>query len=293
MSLQINDRLLWPGGKRKALTLSYDDGISQDRRLLKLLNEQGVKCTFNLNSGLLGMEGRVSAGKKEVSHNKIGKEEIVSLYAGHEIASHGRFHTSLTGMDSARCVQEILPCRQELEEITGQPLTGYAYAFGAFDDTIISALKSCGIVYARTIEATHRFDIPSDFFRWNPTCHHDDENLSGLVKEFLSDDKYFSFYSPAKLFFLWGHSYEFDQNDNWEHMEGFIKETAGREDVYYATNAEICQYVEAYRRLVFSADSSMVYNPSCITLWLGGTFTEETLEVKPGAIVKLQEPVDM
>ena len=76
-------------------------------------------------------------------------------------------------------------------------------------------------------------------------------------------------------------------------MEGFIKETAGREDVYYATNAEICQYVEAYRRLVFSADSSMVYNPSCITLWLGGTFTEETLEVKPGAIVKLQEPVDM
>ena len=113
------------------------------------------------------------------------------------------------------------------------------------------------------------------------------------MKEFLSDDKYFSFYSPAKLFFLWGHSYEFDQNDNWEHMEGFIKETAGREDVYYATNAEICQYVEAYRRLVFSADSSMVYNPSCITLWLGGTFTEETLEVKPGAIVKLQEPVDM
>lgn len=293
MSLQINDRLLWPGGRKKALTLSYDDGITQDRRLLRLLNEYGEKCTFNLNSGLLGMEGRVSAGKKEVPHNKIDRSEIVSLYAGHEIASHGRFHTSLTGMDIARCVQEILPCRQELEEITGQPLTGYAYAFGACDDTIISALKSCGIVYARTIESTHKFDIPSDFYRWNPTCHHDDESLPGLVKEFLSEDQYFSFYSPAKLFYVWGHSYEFDQNDNWEHMEEFVKETAGREDVFYATNGEIYRYVEAYRRLVFSADSSMVYNPSCITLWLGGTFSEDILEVKPGTVVKLREPVDM
>lgn len=75
MSLQINDRLLWPGGKRKALTLSYDDGISQDRRLLKLLNEQGVKCTFNLNSGLLGMEGRVSAGKKRFPTTKSEKRK--------------------------------------------------------------------------------------------------------------------------------------------------------------------------------------------------------------------------
>lgn len=293
MSLQINDRLLWPGGKRKALTLSYDDGIDQDRRLLKLLNKYGEKCTFNLNSGLLGTKGRVSAGKKEVPHNKIDKAEITSLYAGHEIAAHGKYHESLTGMDTARCAQEILLCRQELEEIVKQPLTGYAYAFGACDEQIIAALRTCGIVYARTIEATHSFDIPSDFLRWNPTCHHDDERLFALAEEFLSDSMYFSFYSPAKLFYVWGHSYEFDQNDNWERMEKFVKETSGREDVFYATNGEIWKYVDAYRRLVFSTDSAVVYNPSCISVWLGGTFTKEVVEVKPGQTARLPEPVNM
>lgn len=293
MSLQINDRLLWPGGKRKALTFSYDDGITQDYRLLELLNQYGEKCTFNLNSGLLGTQGTVAAGKKEVSHNKIGKEEIMSCYVGHEIASHGRYHMSLTGMDSARCAQEILTCRQELEEITGHPLTGYAYAFGACDDHIVAALKTCGIVYARTIEATHKFDIPDDFLKWNPTCHHDDERLFELAEEFLSDEMYFSFFSPAKLFYVWGHSYEFDQNDNWEHMEEFLRYMSGRDDVWYAVNGEIWQYVQAYRRLVFSADSTYVYNPSCISVWLGGIFTKSYIEVKPGETVRLPNPLNM
>ena len=54
MSLQINDRMLFPGGKKKAFTLSYDDGITQDRRLIGILDRYRVKATFNLNSGLFG-----------------------------------------------------------------------------------------------------------------------------------------------------------------------------------------------------------------------------------------------
>lgn len=64
MSFQINDRLYWPEGKRKAFTLSYDDGIEQDRRLVRMMNERKVRGTFNLNSGLFGRKGRVAAGKK-------------------------------------------------------------------------------------------------------------------------------------------------------------------------------------------------------------------------------------
>ena len=43
---------LYPNAKRKAFTLSYDDGITQDRRLVELFNRCKVKATFNLN-GLL------------------------------------------------------------------------------------------------------------------------------------------------------------------------------------------------------------------------------------------------
>ena len=42
---------IFPGGKRKAFTLSYDDAWPEDRPLIKLMNEYGIKGTFNLNSG--------------------------------------------------------------------------------------------------------------------------------------------------------------------------------------------------------------------------------------------------
>ena len=42
---------MWEG-KKKAVTFSYDDGVTQDRRLVELLNRYGLKATFNLNSGI-------------------------------------------------------------------------------------------------------------------------------------------------------------------------------------------------------------------------------------------------
>lgn len=293
MSLQINDRLLFPGGKRKAFTLSYDDGITQDRRLVELFNRYGVKGTFNLNSGLFGKEGVVAAGKKEVSHIKITAEEAVELYRGHEVAAHGQYHECMAGMDTARCVDEILPSRKALEEMTGRPVTGYAYAFGAYDENVLNALEACGIIYARTITSTHNFDIPKNFLIWNPTCHHDDEKIFDLTEEFLSDRLCFNLLTPAKLFYVWGHSYEFDQCENWDHLEKFIGMVAGRADVWYATNGEIREYVEAFRRLVISAGGRTVYNPSAVPVWIGGTFTAESVEVKPGEVAELIPPVDM
>ena len=293
MSFQVNDRLYWPEGKKKAFTVSYDDGIEQDRRLIQMMNERGIRGTFNLNSGLLGRKGRVAAGKKEVDHIKVPAEEITELYAGHEIAAHGVYHESMFGMDTARCTEEILTCRKELEQITGRPLTGFAYAFGAVDENILKAVRLSGISYARTITATHKFDIPQDFLKWDPTCHHDDENVMNLADTFLSDDFYFSMYSPAKLFYVWGHSYEFDQNDNWDHMDQLLDKVSGKKDVWYATNGQIRSYVEAYRQLIFSVDSTKVYNPSCISVWLGGIFSGQTVEVKPGEITELLPAVEI
>lgn len=293
MSLQINDRMLWPDGRTRALTLSYDDGISQDRRLLDLLNRYQVKGTFNLNAGLFGQTGTVAAGKREAAHDKIAAGEIPALYAGHEVAIHGYYHSCMYAMDQARCAREVLSCRLSLEEILKQPLTGFAYAFGVWDENILAALKTCGITYARTIKSTHSFEIPKDFLLWDPTCHHDDERLFELAEKFLSHEPVFSFFGPARLFYVWGHSYEFDQNDNWDHMENFLEKVSGRKEIWYATNQEIRQYVDAYYRLVFSADGSMVYNPSARSVWLGGMFTDHAVEAKPGVVTPLLPPVSM
>ena len=40
----------FPGGKEKAVTLSYDDGYPTDIKLSEIITKSGLKCTFNLNS---------------------------------------------------------------------------------------------------------------------------------------------------------------------------------------------------------------------------------------------------
>ena len=47
---------MW-NGKNKAVTFSYDDGIEQDKRLVDIFNTYGLKCTFNLNSGIMNEKG--------------------------------------------------------------------------------------------------------------------------------------------------------------------------------------------------------------------------------------------
>lgn len=288
MSLQMHDRLLWPEGRRKAFTVSYDDGVTQDIRLIELLNRYGIKGTFNLNSGLLGQSGMINVGKKPATHNKVRPEEVKSIYAGHEIASHGLYHTTICNTDSTRCLNEILTCRKELEALMEQPLTGYAYAFGGYDNTVLEALKDCGITYARTIKATYNFDIPENFLIWNPTCHHDDEMLPQLTERFLKDTSPFPL---LKLFYVWGHCYEFDQNDNWDHIEGFLERMSGHEDIWYATNGEIESYVSAYRRLVFSVDGRFVYNPTCTSVWVGAIGSDTVVEIKSGCVTTLPAPI--
>ena len=46
-------RKLYPGGRKKAFNITYDDGVWQDIPFVALLNKYGLKGTFNLNSELM------------------------------------------------------------------------------------------------------------------------------------------------------------------------------------------------------------------------------------------------
>ena len=85
----------FPGGARRAVTLSFDDGTNNDRRLVEAFNRHGIKATFNLVAGRLGLDGYVT------------RDEIASLYAGHEVASHGWMHLNLDYLDPYRRLAEI------------------------------------------------------------------------------------------------------------------------------------------------------------------------------------------
>ena len=88
--------ILYPYGLRKALTLSYDDGVETDIELIRILDEYGILATFNLNSGWFAPEGTVyPAG---TIYRRMSESAIKALYAGgrHEVASHALTHASLS-----------------------------------------------------------------------------------------------------------------------------------------------------------------------------------------------------
>lgn len=234
---------LFPGECRKALTLSYDDGVRQDYKLVEIMNKYAIKGTFHLNGGLLGASGRVS------------EDEIIDLYSGHEISAHGLTHQSLTECPREKIISEIIGDREILERLTGRIIRGMSYAYGSVNDFSVEILKCLGVEYARMVQTTGDFYIPDDFMRWRGTCHHS-ERLLEHTKRFIDlDDKV-----RPRLFYIWGHSYEFDNDGNWDMFEEFCKSASGREDIWYATNMEIYDYISAYKALRFSADLKRVLN---------------------------------
>ena len=49
-----------------------------------------------------------------------------------------------------------------------------------------------------------------------------------------------------------------------------MRKAAGKDDVWYATNIEICDYINAYFSLKFSANGEKVYNPGAIEVFFRG-----------------------
>ena len=233
--------MLWKDGKKKALTLSYDDAVIHDRRLIELLNKYGIRCTFNLDSGKFSDEkidiDYSLTPVEKMKHVTVGRAEVASLYKDHEIASHTVNHPWLNKLTDDEIISEVRNDVDALSDIAGYDVRGFAYPFGAYDERIEEVLKRCGVVYARTVNSTHAFTLPDNYLEWHPTCHHDDEKLFDLAEEFLNSDK------EGDIFYLWGHSYEFYMNGNWDRIEKFLKLMSDNKDkIWFATNIEIYDY---------------------------------------------------
>lgn len=252
----------FPNGKSKALTFSYDDGVKADKRLVEIFNAHGLKGAFNLNSLLFGCENW---------HGRMDEEETYNTFAngGHEIALHGARHIYLTKVPLPEAVNEVVQNRVYLENKFHRIVRGMAYAYNGYNDDIVAALKACGVAYARTTESSYSFALPSDWLRLKPTCHHGDIRLKELADKFFvsSPEEDFKHREPW-LFYIWGHSYEFDDNDNWRIIEDFANRAGGRKDIWFATGIEIYEYVQAYESLVFSMDGERVKNPSGMPVWI-------------------------
>ena len=115
--------------------------------------------------------------------------------------------------------------------------------------------------------------------KWSPTAHHR-ENIKELWQEFMQRE-----FAEQELFYLWGHSFEFDRENNWNVIEEFCKLAGNRDDIWYATNIQIKEYSEAVKNLRFSANGNYIYNPSFTDVWI--SVESEPVCIPGGKLLKM------
>lgn len=255
----------FPDFKIKTLTLSYDDANRQDKRLIAIMQKHGLKGTFNINSGCYDSK------YDGVEKGRMSKQEAIDLYtnSGMEVAIHGYYHLSLPDVNIELALDDVLKDRKDLESTFNRVVKGMAYAYGTYNDEVVDGLKTLGINYSRTTICTGKFDLPTDWLRLQTTCHHKDECLMDFAKAFVEIKEQSRFWrNNLQMFYLWGHSYEFDNDNNWNVIEEFAEYVGNRDDIWYATNGEIFDYLQAAERLQFSADARLVKNPTAIDIYI-------------------------
>jgi len=268
----INVKLnLFPGGFTKALTLSYDDGRDHDRRLIKIMNKHGIKGSFHLNSGFFGKEGYVTA------------EEVTELYSGHEISGHTSTHPFLETIPREGVVTQIIKDRDELEKLAGYPVRGMSYPFGTYNDEVIQLLPALGMEYSRTVHSHGTFALPKDLLQWHPSCHH--KEMLSLGAKFLEASDRPLPSQHMQLLYVWGHSYEFHDRNNWEDIEQFCSMMGNQKEVWKATNIEVADYLSVLKQLRFSVAQQLVYNPSAQDAWI--LVEGEVCKISGGSTVRL------
>ena len=226
--------------KKKAVTFSFDDGVTQDIRLIDLMNKYNLKGTFNLNSELLAKKGMLIRGDgQRISHYKVHPEDVKVIYEGHEVAVHTLTHPNLTQLEDLEVIRQVETDRLNLSELVGYEVIGMAYPCGGVnnDDRVAEIIKNnTGAKYSRTITSTHNFDLQENLYRFNPSVYYIQlDKMMELGREFVELKT-----ETPKIFYIWGHSYEMDLGtDYWVRLEEFFKLISGRDDIFYGTNREV------------------------------------------------------
>ena len=225
--------------KLKAVTFSYDDGVTQDIRLIELLNKYGLKCTFNLNSELLAQKGMLQRAGQRIAHYKVHTDDVKNVYDGHEVAVHTLTHPNLTECTDSEVIRQVETDRQKLSALVGYEVIGMAYPCGGVNnnDHVAELIKNnTGVKYSRTITSNESFDIQSNIYRFNPSVYHlNFDKMMELGREFVELKT-----ETPKIFYIWGHSYEMDfESDYWVKLEEFFKLISGKDDIFYGTNKEV------------------------------------------------------
>lgn len=245
---------------KKYFTWNFDDGLEEDKEIIRILKSCNMGATFNLNSGLFGkrqMIGHIgnlgikeiplseyNANKKSIlkysTHYRIPKDEIRQVYDGFEIASHTAGHVDMTRLAPLENRWQVEEDQRILGEIFHQPIVGFAYPFGRSNEETKKVLKETGIRYARTVRIAKDFRFPEDPMELPMTGWIAKKNMLAAVQKFIESEA-----EEDQFFLMFAHGYELDFNTkecNFDMFQRICDMVAGREDIL------CCSTGEAFRR---------------------------------------------
>lgn len=228
---------LYPGGKKKAFNITYDDGVLQDELFVALLNRYGIKGTFNLNSQLMREEFSWTH-PNGMQVKRLSPERVRHLYDGHEVASHTLTHPYMHELSDGELYRQLKADKDDLEALFGREVKGFAVPFDYFDDRIADCAKACGFAYARTSELTGNFTPCDDAYHWKTGIYHMDPDLTNFVARFLNTDE------ELAVCQIVGHSYDLDAENLWGTMELICAAVSQRDDIWFCTNAELVDFLQ-------------------------------------------------
>lgn len=232
------------GTPKKYFTLSFDDGITQDLRIIEILKKYNAYCaTFNINTGLYGANwewvGQTALQNPSVTHIRFTKDELMSgIYDGFEVAVHTLTHPSLKNYDNtpSQIKKEVQNDAINIRNITGVMPIGMAWPGGDTEytrTTIEKVMELTTIRYARGTTRTGKFTLPTEFMQWMPTCSLSDGDCLRLADKFIKEEC-----TEDMLFYVWCHGYEFDHFETWDRLEKLVKMMAEDDSIVLVTNAE-------------------------------------------------------
>ena len=145
----IMKEMLFKNGVDKALTFSYDDGLPTDIRLAGIFDRNGLKATFNINSGLSACAEGVPLPETLTKSNMWTRTSLTALKetfanSSHEIALHGTKHYHPEELDEKGAEEEFASDKAALEQVFGKVVRGCAYAFGTYGDAARNELRKLG-----------------------------------------------------------------------------------------------------------------------------------------------------
>ena len=240
---ELTDDLKRDEKPKKYFTISFDDGITQDLKIMEICKKYDFyDCTFNINTGLCGESWDWVGeylGDPTLTHQRFTKDELKSgIYDGFDVEVHTLTHPSLKDNDShpLKLKKEINRDAKNIYRYTGVYPLGMAWPGGDTeytDKTVELVAKHTNVGFARAVSSTYGFGLPEYFLKWYPTCSISDANVLKLAEDFLNAEC-----SGDMLFYVWGHGYELDFYNSYGTLEKLIKMMTEAEDVVTVTNAE-------------------------------------------------------